>query len=128
MKLLYDRDVKLLLRDQKFDISAPERWRHGCVKQGLGKETAYQGKPLDSALARPVAALDTGWHRHCHTGPYHGTKNKPLPGCLFEIRFRFLNGRIFFQRGLKNGFQRNGVCAGEDRKARSAYQSGGEEF
>ena len=112
MKLLYDRDIKLLLRDQNVDVSAPERWWHGCVKQGLREEATRQGKALDSTLARSVAALDTGWHCHCHNGPYHGTKNKPLPSCLLEIGFRLLNGRIFFQRRLKNGFQRNGVaCA-----------------
>src|SRR6266853_2731225 len=110
MKLLYDRDIKLLLRDQNFNVSAPERWRHSHVEQSLREPATPDGKAFYSAFTSPVTGLDAGRHAHLGARPDNGAKNKPLPGGLLDIRFRFLNGRIFFQRGLKNGFQRNGVA------------------
>ena len=84
MKLLYDRDIKLLLCDQNVDIATPERRRHGCVKQGLREEATGEGKRLGFILTRPVPALDTGRYCHCHFGPYHRTKNKTLSSRLFD--------------------------------------------
>jgi hypothetical protein len=55
-----------------------------------------------------MTVLKTGWHAQFDMRPGYGTKNKALPGRLLETGFGFLDGRIVFQRGLKNTFQRDG--------------------
>jgi hypothetical protein len=51
-----------------------------------------------------VATLNTRRHAQFDVRPSDGTKNQPLPGGLFEAGFRFLDGRVSFQRGLQNSF------------------------
>jgi hypothetical protein len=84
VQLFHDGNIQLLLCNQDFDISAPERRRQPGVEQGLRQVAAPQGKAFYSALAGPVAALNTGRDAHFGAGPGHGTKNKALPSRLLE--------------------------------------------
>src|SRR6266853_5845186 len=122
MKLLYDRDIKLLLRDQNFNVSAPERWRHSHVEQSLREPATPDGKAFYSAFTSPVTGLDAGRHAHLGARPDNGAKNQPLPGGLLQTSFGFLDSGIFFQRHLENTFQSEGASAMHDRQVQSATE------
>jgi hypothetical protein len=57
-----------------------------------------------------VASLKACRHSQLGTRQSDGAKNKALSGCSLETGFRFLDRRIFFERGLENMFQ--GYCIG----------------
>jgi hypothetical protein len=57
-----------------------------------------------------VTGLNAGRHAQFGVRPHQGTKNQPLPGRLFQARFRFLDSWILVQCGLKNTFQRDGAA------------------
>jgi hypothetical protein len=62
-----------------------------------------------------VATLNTRGHAQFCVRPNDRTKNQPLPGSLFQTRFRFLDGRVSVQCGLQDSLQshRAGcVCEG----------------
>jgi hypothetical protein len=56
-----------------------------------------------------VTGLNASRRAQFGVRPYEGPKNQPLPGGLFETRFRFLDRGISFQCGLENLFKGNGV-------------------
>jgi hypothetical protein len=84
MKLLYDRDIQLLLRDQNTDVSAPKRWRHTHIEQRLTEGATPHAKSLYSIFTSPVTGLNTGWYGKFDLRPDNRTENKPLPGRLLE--------------------------------------------
>ena len=85
MKLLDDGDIKLLLRDQNPDISAPERWRDSGIEKWLREQSAHEPEYLGRIFACPVPALHSRRHADPSVRPHDGTQDEPLPGCLFEI-------------------------------------------
>jgi hypothetical protein len=56
-----------------------------------------------------VASLKACRHSQLGTRQSDGAKNKALSGCSLETGFRFLDRRIFFERGLENALKSNGV-------------------
>jgi hypothetical protein len=99
----------LLLSDENFNVSTPERRRHSHVEQSLCKPAAPDEKALYSALTGPVTRLNASRRAQFGVRPHDGTKNQPLPRRLFKTRFRLLNRGIFFECGLENAFKGNGV-------------------
>jgi hypothetical protein len=107
----------LLLSDENFDVSAPERRRHSHVEQSLCEPAAPDEKAFYSAFTGAVTGLNTGRRAEFGVRPDDGTKNQPLPGRLLKTRFRFLDRGIFFECGLENAFQGNGpswLCEARD--------------
>jgi hypothetical protein len=109
MQLLYHHDIQLLLSDESFNVSTPERRRHSHVEQSLCKPATPDEKALYSAFTGPVTRLNASRRAQFGVRPDDGTKNQPLPSRLFKTRFRFLNRGIFFECGLENLFKGNGV-------------------
>jgi hypothetical protein len=81
-----------------------------------------EAKYFGSTFTGAMPALNTGWRSSSHAGPHNRTKNKSLTRRLFEIQFRFLNGRIFVQRSLNNVFECDSWRAGQDGKAPGDYK------
>jgi hypothetical protein len=114
VQLLHYCDIQLLLSDENFNVSTPERRRHSHVEQSLCEPAAPDEKALYSALTGPVTRLNASRRAQFGVSPDDGTKNQPLPSRLFKTRFRFLDRGIFFECGLENAFQGNGVrCVAE---------------
>jgi hypothetical protein len=105
VQLLYHRDIQLLLSDENFNVSTPERRRHSHVEQSLCKPAAPDEKAFYSAFTSPVTRLNASRRAQFGVRPDDGTKNQPLPSRLFKTRFRFLDCGIFFECGLENAFQ-----------------------
>ncbi len=116
MQLLHDSNIQLLLRNQDFDISPPQRRWQTRVEQGLRQGAAPQGKAFYSAFTGAVAALNTGRDAQSARGQATERKTSRCPSCLFETRFRFLDGRVFFQCGLQNSFKCDGIAAGRNKR------------
>src|SRR5438105_14972408 len=107
VKLLLDREIQLLLRDQDADVSATKgRWNRG-IKQSLVERSANKSKKFRRSIPGAVAALNPAGHARFHVWPRDGTKNQPTPHSLFEIRFGALDRGIFFQRGVENAIERD---------------------
>jgi hypothetical protein len=107
--LFHDGNVQLLLRNQRFHISTPERRRHGDIEQGLVESAAADAECFYPAFTGPMAVLKTGRHTQFRLRPGNGAKDKSLPSGLLQTGFRFLDRRIFFQCRLENCLERYGV-------------------
>ena len=107
VQLFLHRQIQLLFRDQHFDISAPERRRNRGVNQRLRERAAGEAKYPGFIFTRAVPALDSCRYARFYVRPDNRTKDEPTTGRLFQICFRLLNRRIFFQCHLLNVSQRH---------------------
>ena len=57
VQLIRDCGIELLLRDQNFEVRAPERNGNGGVKQGLSEPASGKAKWLISFLSGPMSSL-----------------------------------------------------------------------
>src|SRR5213079_482065 len=105
VQLLHYGDIQLLLSDENFDVSTPERRRQSHVEQSLCEPAASDEKAFYSAFTSAVTRLNTGRRAQFGVRPDDGTKNQPPPGRLLQTELRFLDRGIFFARGLENVLQ-----------------------
>src|SRR5439155_25964630 len=115
VQLLLYRQIQLLFCDQDFDIAAPERRQNRGVNQRLRERAAGEAKYFGFTFTRAVPALDSARCAHFHIWPDNRTKDEPATRGLFQIRFRLLNRRIFFQGRVQNCVERDRRRGRKDR-------------
>jgi hypothetical protein len=109
VQTLDDGNVEALLRDQHFNIPAPERSWNGRVEERLGKKSASECERPNSWFIRALPALDTGKPLDLQVGEGRGTKNEPSSSCLFEREPRLDDFGILFQRARERGIERDRI-------------------
>src|SRR6266496_1760843 len=114
VQLLHYGDIQLLLSDENFDVSTPERRRQSHVEQSLCEPAASDEKAFYSAFTSAVTRLNTGRRAQFGVRPDDGTKNQPPPGRLLQTELRFLDGGILVKCGLENALKSNGVGCGRE--------------
>src|SRR5258708_35923921 len=96
----------------------PKRRRHRHVEQRLVQIAATRRKSLYSALAGPVAILNTCGDVHVEIGPDDGAKDQALPGSLLKTGFGLQYGGISFESRAEDLLQSDragGVREGRDQ-------------
>src|SRR6476659_7390611 len=76
--------------------------RHSHVEQRLFQIAATHSKSFYSALAGPVAILNTCGDVHLEIGPDDGAKDQALPGSLLQTGSGLEYGGIVVERGAEN--------------------------
>lgn len=110
MQLLDYDDIELLLGNENFNVSTPQRRRHSHIKQRLFQIAATDRKPFYSILTSAVTVLHTSGHAHFEIGPDNRTKNQALPGSLLETGFSLKYLLISFERRAKDLLQSDRAC------------------
>src|SRR5205085_6572357 len=99
------RQIQLLLCDQQLDIPASKRWRNRGVNQRLSKGAAGEAKYPGRIFTCSMSALDSSRRTQFHVWPDNRPKHESTAGGLFQIRFRLLNRRIFFECRVQNAVE-----------------------
>ena len=105
MKLLDNRDVQALLREQDFHVAAAARSGNGGVEQRLREKTARESERLRVRLTRALSALNPGEALYSGVGETVRPQNEPPARSLFDRYFRLQDDRIFLERLRERGVE-----------------------
>ena len=109
VKLLDNRDIQSLFREQDFHVSPPARSGNGRVEQRLGKKPARQSKRLHVRFARAFSALNAGETLHLTSGRPVDRKTSRRPAACSSRYFRLEDRRIFLERLRERGIEADRV-------------------
>jgi hypothetical protein len=109
MKLIDNRDVQPLLREQDFHIAAPAGGGKSGVEQRLRKKPARESERLRVRVARALAALNSEQALQSHIGETNRPQNESPARRLFERHFRLHDGGIVLERFRERGVEADRV-------------------
>ena len=123
VKLLDDRDVEALLRNQSFDVAATPGSRNRRVEQGLRQKAPRKREGAEGRFIRAFTTLQAGEALNLQIGQRDGMENKATAGGLFKGQPCLDDLRIFFKRPGEGGLEGDRICVRETKEDKSADQS-----